>query len=116
MSGLSCGVSVHEIWAARALEQSTARKIPTLIMFYSPECPHCHETRPEVEALSMRLCRQVDIRVLDVLRFPAVAEAQRITNLPTFVLFREGEALSRWTGYHTVEQLGRKLKSALGGS
>ena len=52
----------------------------------------------------------LNIHKVDVEKLPALGAKLVIRNLPTIMVFQDGEAVDRFSGYATDEQLRNKLK------
>ena len=60
---------------------------------------------PILEELDEQLNGKVKICKLDVDDEPAIAQRFGVMSIPTLMVFRNGEIISKEVGVHTVEQL-----------
>ena len=60
---------------------------------------------PILEELDEQLNGKVKICKLDVDDEPAIAQRFGVMSIPTLMVFRNGEMISKEVGVHTVEQL-----------
>jgi thioredoxin-like negative regulator of GroEL len=52
----------------------------------------------------------LNVHKVDVEEWPSLGAKLAIKNLPTTIVFQNGEAIDRFSGYATIEQLREKLK------
>ena len=52
----------------------------------------------------------LNVYKVDVEEFSALGAKLAVRNLPTTIVFQNGEAVDRFSGYATIEQLREKLK------
>lgn len=70
----------------------------TLIEFWSPRCPACRGFQTTVEQLAEELSGRVVVRAVDVEREPELAAHYGVRALPTSVVVRGEQTLSRISG------------------
>ncbi len=101
------GGSVHEL----LLTESRG----VLIDFWSPWCAPCRTLRPHLHKLAEE--RSADWRFVAVHTeaHPSAAEAFGVASLPTLVMFRDGEELSRLAGAVTLSSVVAKLDELTAG-
>ena len=78
---------------------------PVLVDFWASWCPPCKMMEPMVDRLTDQLADRVRIVKVNVDRNPVTAANYKIQNLPTFVLFQNGQEVARRTGAQTENQL-----------
>lgn len=76
-----------------------------LVDFWATWCGPCRMQAPIVEELDEQLGGKVKICKLDVDDEPAIAQRFGVMSIPTLMVFRNGEMISKEVGVHTVEQL-----------
>ena len=64
-----------------------------LVEFMAPWCVYCRRIEPALEKLSQELGSSLEIYQVDIDREPLLAHKEMIEVVPTFVLYRNGEAL-----------------------
>ncbi len=69
-----------------------------LVDFHSPNCDECQELKPEIEALEEKYKEQVKFCALDISKNRRLAINQKVLNLPTVALYKDGEKISTLTG------------------
>ena len=76
-----------------------------LVDFWATWCGPCRMQAPILEELDKQLGDKVKICKLDVDDEPAIAQRFGVMSIPTLMVFRNGEMISKEVGVHTVEQL-----------
>ena len=76
-----------------------------LVDFWATWCGPCRIQAPILEELDEQLNGTVKICKLDVDDEPAIAQRFGVMSIPTLMVFRNGEMISKEVGVHTVEQL-----------
>ena len=66
---------------------------PVLVEFMAPWCVYCRRIEPALEKLSQELGGSLDIYQVNIDQEPLLAHNEMIEVVPTFVLYRSGEAL-----------------------
>lgn len=67
----------------------------SLVLFYDPSCKFCQELEPDYQAAARTLIDSgIPVARVDGKAEKALAEAYRVTNFPTFKLFRKGRAFN----------------------
>ncbi|MBQ8501899.1 MAG: thioredoxin [Bacteroides sp.] len=82
---------------------------PVLVDFFATWCGPCKAMRPILEKVREDMGEQVRIVEIDVDKYDGTALFYRIQMVPTFILFRKGEVLWRYSGVIT----GKELKQAI---
>ena len=76
-----------------------------LVDFWATWCGPCRMQAPILDELDEQLGDKVKICKLDVDDEPAIAQRFGVFSIPTLMVFRNGETISKEVGVHTVEQL-----------
>lgn len=76
----------------------------TVVDFWAPWCPPCRALAPSIEALA---AERTDVVVgkLDIDDHPEVAERYGVSNIPTVLVFRNGELAARSVGLVPLTRL-----------
>jgi len=88
-------------------------KEPVLIDFWAPWCMPCKIIAPSVEALSKELKGRVKVCKANVDDSPELATDLSILNIPTLLLFKNGQEVSRIIGVNSKEAIEAKIESLL---
>lgn len=83
---------------------------PVLIDFWAPWCVPCKIIAPMVEELSSELSSSVKVGKANVDDNPELATALSVLNIPTLVLFKNGEEASRIVGVNSKEAITSRIR------
>ena len=82
---------------------------PVLVDFTAVWCQPCKMLDPVVEELANDWEDSVKVFKLDVDEHPNVAMNYHIMGVPTLMLFKNGEAVERVTGYQPKDRIEKKF-------
>ena len=82
---------------------------PVLVDFYATWCGPCKAMHPVIDALKQEVGDAARIVKIDVDQHEALSEQYRIQMVPTFIVFKKGEALWRHSGVIS----GKELKAVI---
>ena len=86
---------------------------PVLVDFWAPWCMPCKIIAPSVEELAKEFHGKLKVLKLNVDESPDIATELSIFNIPTLVLFKGGQEVSRMVGINSKEALETKIASFL---
>ena len=101
---------VMDLDEATFKEKISADK-PVLVDFWAPWCGPCRAMTPLVEKLAGEMGDQAVVTKLNTDENPNIAAELGITGIPTFMVFKSGEAVERVSGgmnYETLSELVKK--------
>ena len=78
---------------------------PVLVDFWAEWCAPCRMMAPMVEELAQQKADQLEVVKLDVQENPDVAAQYGVMNIPTLILFIDGEPAERLVGYIPLESI-----------
>ena len=86
----------RDSYAGEVLAASHSR--PVVVDFWGPRCGPCLAMMPWVEALAAEIADDVKIVKLNSAENRRLCVELRVLGLPTFLMYRDGQEVSRLTG------------------
>lgn len=83
--------------------------IPVLVDFYADWCGPCKMMAPVVDELAAEYEGKVKVGKLNVDESSAAAAKYRVMSIPTFIVFKNGEAVDTLVGAVSKKELEAKL-------
>jgi thioredoxin 1 len=105
--------SQHVLELNDATFDETVAKSPVLLVdFWAPWCGPCKMIAPVIEEIAAELAGTVTVAKVNVDEAPGIAQASRITAIPTLFIYKNGVLAERSTGMVSKAALLEKLKTA----
>ncbi len=103
-------IEVTDLSWEKTVEKS---KMPVLVMFYSPTCPHCRTMEPYVRQFAGEFAKAVLFARADITSSQWTAERYGIRSTPTFKFFCGGRPVSDLVGAVYPALLKRMIEEGL---
>ncbi len=87
--------------------------VPVLVDFYATWCGPCQMMAPILEQVGMYLRNQIQIVKIDTDKYPNIASQYQIQALPTLVLFKNGQPVTKIEGVVQSGDLIQHLQTLL---
>lgn len=82
-----------------------------LVEFFATWCGHCRAMAPVVEQIKELLAGQADVYQIDIDSNSHLADVEKITGTPTFIIYRDGQPVWRESGEMDGQFLLDKIQS-----
>jgi thioredoxin 1 len=79
--------------------------LPVLVDFWASWCGPCKMATPEVEAMEEMVTGKVVVAKVNIDEIPELPSRYHVKAVPTFIVFKGGKEVSRFTGYKTRKDL-----------
>jgi thioredoxin-like negative regulator of GroEL len=91
------------------------REGSVLVDVWGPNCAPCLALMPSIEALAARHRGRLRLVKVNAPENRRICRELRVFGLPTYVLFRDGEEVSRLSGDPSLEEIEAAVETMLGG-
>ncbi len=95
-------------------EEVLDSKIPVVVDFFAQWCGPCKMMAPLVEKMAQKFEGSVKIGKMDVEESMEIAQKYRVTLVPTFVVFRDGEVVEFHEGGMSSDDLEAFIQKYVG--
>ena len=90
--------------------------MPVLVDFWATWCAPCRMVSPALEQLARELAGELKLVKIDCDAAPKLVERFSVQAVPTLLVMRDGQILSRQSGAAPLDALRRWVEEALGRS
>ena len=105
--------NVIHIGSEAAFDKLIAGETPVLVDFWATWCGPCRMIAPIVEEIANQYADKVVVAKVDVDEMGELAQRYRIMNIPTLMLFRQGQLMDKAIGARPKAALEQMLNKAL---
>ena len=92
---------------------STIEEGVTLVDFWATWCGPCKMIAPIVEQIAVENAGKAKVGKLDVDANTEIAQRFRVMSIPTLVVFKDGEEISRMVGARPKAEMQKQIDAAL---
>ncbi len=103
----------YKFTSANFEEEVLNSEIPVLVDFYADWCGPCKMMAPIVESLAESFDGKVKVGKLNIDEDMDIAQKYRVMSIPTFIVFKGGQALETSVGAMSKDDLEKKLQKVL---
>lgn len=104
---------MKEIRNAKQFNTLANQDKPILLDFYADWCGPCQTLLPIVESVEATYQDQVEVRKVNVDRYPALAQKFGVRSIPALFLLQDKKIVDKAQGYQSESQLGKMIKRQL---
>lgn len=83
-----------------------------LVEFYATWCPHCRKMDPVVEQVRKAVDGHVPVWQIDIDQNETLTDDMKVETVPTFIIYRKGSEVWRYSGEVDADMLLSKLQTA----
>ena len=105
--------NVIHIGSEEAFDKLMAGDAPVLVDFWATWCGPCRMISPIVEEIANEYAGKVVVAKVDVDEMGELAQRYRIMNIPTLMLFKQGQLVDKAIGARPKAALEQMLNKAL---
>lgn len=92
-------------------KEAISNKGTVLVEFYATWCPHCRRMAPVVDQVKESLGDRVPVYQFDIDRNETDAETAEVEIVPTFIVYRDGKEVWRYSGEISGDALLGKVET-----
>lgn len=92
------GANAKEFTDANFGAEVLQSKTPVLVDFWAPWCGPCRQIGPMIEELAGEYAGTIAVGKLNTDESPATAEKYQVMQIPTLILFKNGQPVERILG------------------
>lgn len=107
-------MALYHIKTAEEFEEKVVKSDkPVLVDFFATWCGPCKMVAPELEAVAPTLEGKADVVKIDVEEVPDLAKQYKVMSVPTILVMKNNEEVSRVVGFRPRTELQAMVEKAL---
>lgn len=95
-------------------EEVLKSEVPVLVDFYADWCNPCKMMAPVVESLAGKMEGKIKVGKCNIDDNLPIAQKYRVASIPTFMVFKNGQAVTSFMGAMPAQEFRSKVEKALG--
>ena len=95
----------QQIEASEWQEKVVEAGKPVLVDFFATWCGPCKMMAPVIDEVATEKADVADVYKIDIDDNPEIAQQYGVMSIPTFIVFKDGEAASKTLGAQPKEQI-----------
>lgn len=103
----------HEVTDSDFEKEVLKSKTPVLVDFWAPWCGPCKTMLPIVEELGKEYEGKVKIMKVNVDENSETPGKYNVLSIPTFIVFKDGEAVATFVGAKSKEDMKKEIDTAI---
>lgn len=104
---------IPEIEASRFEQEVRASEVPVLVEFFTVTCAPCHHMLPVLAEIAEERRSALRVFKFNAGEDPAFASQFRISSVPNFLLFKDGQPIGQRSGLTSKRELLAWIDSTL---
>ena len=112
-STVSLGKELLSVDDASFAAEVEACTVPVLVDFWAPWCPPCKKMLPVMDELAAEMSDTVKVVKINLDQAGDLSKKFEVKRIPTFLLFKDGKEIGRFSGMQSKNELKRRIDKAL---
>lgn len=104
---------VQEIADSKTEQEAVSAPGVVVVDFFADWCGPCKEMKPVFEELAQDCKDKYSFKSINFDKVPEVAAKYQVSSLPTFIVFKDGKVLDKFSGKNSKEGLLKKIEDAV---
>lgn len=108
------GANVHEFTDNNFKSEVLESAQPVLVDFWAPWCGPCRQIAPMIEQLASENLGSIKVGKVNIDESPTVSQEFGVESIPTLLIFKAGQVVSRSVGAQPKTRLQSAIDAAKG--
>ena len=106
------GANVHEFTDNNFQGEVLQAELPVLVDFWAPWCPPCRQIAPMIDQLAAENLGSIKVGKVNLDECPTVSQEYGVESIPTLMVFKGGQVVSRYVGAQPKSRMQTALDAA----